>query len=153
MYKRQGLVAQVSVSRVLYVMGKSGSLPSPLAKMDKKRGVPLVATLFVSALSLVLLPFFLNIGMDGLAKVVNFGALASYVILNVCVVWHFWVKGKDHTNPLRLLICPIIGAIIVGAIFVSLDPTSHTIGIIWIIIGIVYYLVTTRLLKRKITME
>ena len=56
-------------------MGKSGSLPSPLAKMDKKRGVPLVATLFVSALSLVLLPFFLNIGMDGLAKVVNFGAL------------------------------------------------------------------------------
>lgn len=148
-----GLVAQVSVSRVLYVMGKSGSLPSPLAKMDKKRGVPLVATLFVSALSLVLLPFFLNIGMDGLAKVVNFGALASYVILNVCVVWHFWVKGKDHTNPLRLLICPVIGAIIVGAIFVSLDPTSHTIGIIWIIIGIVYYLVTTRLLKRKITME
>lgn len=121
--------------------------------MDKKCGVPLVATLFVSrsfARASAVLP---HIGMDGLAKVVNFGALASYLILNVCVVWHFWVKGKDHTNPLRLLICPIIGAIIVGAIFVSLDPTSHTIGVIWIIIGIVYYLVTTRLLKRKITME
>lgn len=148
-----GLVAQVSVSRVLYVMGKSGSLPKPLARMDKKRGVPLVATLFVSAVSLVLLPFFLTIGMDGLAKVVNFGALASYVILNVCVIWYFWIKRKEHGNPMRLLICPIIGTLVVSAIFLSLDTTSHIIGVIWIIVGIIYYLVATRVLKRKVSME
>ena len=148
-----GLVAQVSVSRVLYVMGKSGSLPKPLARMDEKRGVPLVATLFVSALSLVLLPFFLTIGMDGLVKVVNFGALASYAILNVCVIWYFWIKRKEHGNPIRLLICPLVGTSVVLAIFISLDTTSHLIGFVWIAVGIVYYLVTTRILKRTISME
>ena len=121
--------------------------------MDKKRGVPLVATLFVSALSLVLLPFFLNIGMDGLAKVVNFGALASYVILNVCVFWHFWVKGKDHTNPLRILICPIIGAIYAAEALGKTKEDCLKALLVAGIIGIIYYLVTTRLLKRKITME
>ena len=148
-----GLVAQVSISRVLYVMGKSGSLPAPLAKMDKKRGVPLVATLFVSALSLVLLPFFLNIGMDGLAKVVNFGALGSYILLNICVFWYFWIKRKDHGNLLRYLICPIIGVLITASIFASLDPTAHLIGAAWIVIGIIYYLVATHIFKRTISME
>lgn len=148
-----GLVAQVSISRVLYVMGKSGSLPAPLAKMDKKRGVPLVATLFVSALSLVLLPFFLNIGMDGLAKVVNFGALGSYILLNICVFWYFWIKRKDHGNLLRYLICPIVGVLITASIFASLDPTAHLIGAAWIVIGIIYYLVATHIFKRTISME
>lgn len=148
-----GLVAMVSVSRILYVMGKSGSLPSPLAKMDEKRGVPIVATCFVAALSLVLLPFLLVIGMEGLAKVVNFGALASYCLLNVCVVAWYWVRKKDRKNPMGYLVFPILGLVITFAVLVSLDTTSHIIGVVWIVVGIVYYLVMTRVLHREITME
>lgn len=148
-----GLVGMVSVSRILYVMGKSGSLPHALAKMDEKRGVPIVATCFVAALSLVLLPFLLAIGMEGLAKVVNFGALSTYCLLNICVIAWYWVRQKDHGNALRYLICPILGFVVTFAVLVSLDATAHVIGVVWICVGVVYYLVMTRALHREITME
>ena len=148
-----GLVATVSVSRILYVMGKSGSLPGVLAKIDEKRQVPIVATCFVSALSLVLLAPFLLIGMEGLGKVVNFGALSTYFLLNLCVVVWFWFRKKDHGNPVRFLVCPILGMIVVFALLLSLDVPAKIIGVVWIAIGIVYYLVMTRALHREITME
>lgn len=147
-----GMVGQVSVSRILCVMGQSGSLPRALSRVNKK-GVPIVATLFVSALSGVMLPFFLQIGMEEMAKIVNFGALSTYFLLNVCVVAFYWVTKKDHTNPLRYLVLPIIGAIITAAIFASLDPTAHLVGAVWIVVGIVYYLVATKAMHREISME
>ena len=146
------LVVLVSVSNILQVMGRTGSLPKALAHKNAK-GVPIVAMLFTAVLSVALLLPFLIIGMDDLATVVNFGALTTYFLLNLCVFWYYWVKQKDHSNPLRLLICPLIGAVIIGAIFISLDTTAHIIGAAWIIVGIVYYLVATRVLKRDIKME
>lgn len=148
-----GLVGVVSVSRILYVMGKSGSLPSALSKINEKRQVPIVATTFVALLSLVLLPFFLTIGMEGLAKVVNFGALSTYILLNLCVIVWFWIRKKDHSNPLRMLIFPILGALITLAVFLSLDTTAKIIGCAWIIVGIIYYLIMTKGLHRTITLE
>ena len=70
------LAGQTSASRILYAMGNSGSLPKALAKVDDKTRVPVVATLFVSGLSAVMLFFLLQLGMDDIAKVTNFGALA-----------------------------------------------------------------------------
>lgn len=148
-----GLVGVVSVSRILYVMGKSGSLPFALSKINEKRQVPIVATTFVALLSLVLLPFFLTIGMEGLAKVVNFGALSTYILLNLCVIVWFWIRKKDHSNPLRMLIFPILGALIPLAVFLSLDTTAKIIGCAWIIVGIIYYLIMTKGLHRTITLE
>ena len=148
-----GLVATVSVSRILYVMGKSGSLPKPLAKMNEKRQVPQVATTFVSLLSLALLVPFLFIGMEGLGKVVNFGALSTYFLLNLCVIVWFWFRQKDHGNPVRFLICPILGMIVIGALLVSLDIPAKIIGVAWICVGIVYYLVMTRVMHRDVKME
>ncbi len=148
-----GLVGMVSVSRILYVMGKSGSLPSALSKINEKRQVPIVATTFVAILSLVLLPFFLTIGMEDLAKVVNFGALSTYILLNICVIVWFWIKKKDHSNPWRMLIFPLLGTIITLAVFLSLDTTAKIIGVAWIAVGIIYYLIMTKVLHRTITLE
>ncbi len=72
-----------------------------LGQDRRERQVPIVATCFVSALSLVLLAPFLLIGMEGLGKVVNFGALSTYFLLNLCVVVWFWFRKKDHGNPVR----------------------------------------------------
>lgn len=148
-----GLVGMVSVSRILCVMGQSGSLPSPLAKVSKKTGVPTIATYFVAGLSLVLLPFVLFIGMDNLAKVVNFGALSTYLLLNACVIAWFWIRQNDRSNPLRMLVFPIIGTLVTVAVLASLDISAIIIGIIWIVVGVVYYLVMTKGLHREITMQ
>lgn len=147
-----GLVGMVSVSRILCVMGKSGSLPAQLATIDEKTGVPIVATRFVGILSAVMLPFLLMIGMDGLATVVNFGALSTYCLLNICVIAWYWVRQKDRSNPIRYLVCPALGFVITLAVFVSLGMVSHVIGVAWIVIGIVYYLVMTKRFHRSIDM-
>lgn len=148
-----GLVGMVSVSRILCVMGKSGSLPSPLAKISPKTGVPFVATCFVAAFSLAILPFVIAIGMEGLAKVVNFGALSTYFLLNLCVIAWFWVRKKDRSNPLRMLVFPVAGALVVVAVLVSLDASAKVIGAAWIALGIVYYVVMRRVLHREITLQ
>ena len=95
----------------------------------------------------------LLIGMEGLGKVVNFGALSTYFLLNLCVVVWFWFRKKDHGNPVRFLVCPILGMIVVFALLLSLDVPAKIIGVVWIAIGIVYYLVMTHALHREITME
>lgn len=134
-------------------MGNSGSLPKALAKVDNKTHVPVVAALFVSGLSAVMLFFLLQLSMDDVAKVTNFGALASYCLLNICVIWYYWIKQKDHSNPLRLLICPAIGAVITLVIFLSLDSVAHIVGCVWVAIGIAYYPVVTKVLHKSVEME
>lgn len=148
-----GLVGMVSVSRIIYVMAKSGSLPKVLSKMDDKTGVPISATVFVAIASVVILPFAIVIGMDNLAKIVNFGALSTYFLLNLCVIAWFWIRKKDHKNPVRELVFPIIGAIVVGAVFLSLDAIAKIVGCVWIAVGIIYYLVMTKGMHREIKME
>ena len=146
------LAAQSTVSRILYSMGTTGALPRPLAKLNPKTNVPVIATLFVSALSLVMLTVMLPLGMDNVTKVSNFGALASYFLLNICVVWYYWIKLKDHSKPMRLLVCPIIGAVVVFALLVSLNTVAHIAGIAWILVGIAYYLIETKVLHHQISM-
>ena len=118
--------------------------------MDEKTGVPVVATLFVSGLSLAILPALLCLGMDEVAKVSNFGALSTYLILNCTVIWYYWVRQKDHSNPWRLLVCPLLGMAVTLAVLASLSMVAHLVGIAWIVIGVAYYLVTTRVLRRDV---
>lgn len=148
-----GLVGQISIARVMYVMGTTGALPKFFDQINTKRDVPVHSTLFVSALSLAVLFILISIGVDSGAKISNFGALSTYFLLNVCVVWYFWMKLKDHKNVLRHLICPAIGALIVLAILFSLNTLAQVVGLIWIAAGIAYYEIGTRVLHRSMRME
>lgn len=147
------LAGQTSASRILYAMGRSGSLPGFLAKVDSKNNTPVAAVLCVSGLSAAMLLPLLRLSMDDVARVTNFGALASYALLNVCVIWYCWVRQKDHAHPVRLLVCPAIGAAVTLAVFLSLDPVAHIVGCAWVVVGIAYYLVVTRVLHKNVEME
>ena len=144
------LVFEVSIARVLYVMGRSGSLPRVLGRMDERRGVPVAATLFVSGLSLAILPVLLTLGMEEVAKVSNFGALSTYLILNFTVIWYYWVREGDRSDPWRLLVCPALGIAVTLAVLASLSVTAHVAGLAWIAVGVAYYLVITRVLHRDV---
>jgi hypothetical protein len=39
------------------------------------------------------------------------------------------------------LVSPIIGFIIIGFVMVNLDPLAKEIGGVWLIIGIIYYVI------------
>src|SRR4029079_4573612 len=75
------LVAQAATSRLLYAMARDRQLPSFLARVHKRKGVPVNATLLVAVVSLVLGLYFStrDDGISLLSTLVNFGALTAFL--------------------------------------------------------------------------
>ena len=146
------LAAQTAISRILFAMSRDGNLPKALAKVHRKYQTPYVAAAFVGALSLVLVIVFEQLGIDAISRLVNFGALTSFCVLHVTVVWHFFIKERDG-KVFTHLILPLLGFIIVGYTWISLDPASKTMGIIWVVAGIAYYFVLHKVMKKNVDLE
>lgn len=135
------LASQTSVSLILFSMSRSGSLPKKLGILKKGTNLPIVANIFVLVLSLALIFIFigLKLGMSDVAKISNFGALATYAILNVCVIAFFWIRMKERKKIVKHLIFPALGAGICFYILFSLNQIALIVGGIWILVGILYY--------------
>ena len=146
------LAAQTAISRILFAMSRDGNLPKALAKVHRKYQTPYVAAAFVGALSLVLVIVFEQLGIDAISRLVNFGALTSFCVLHVTVVWHFFIKERDG-KVFTHLILPLLGFIIVGYTWISLDPASKIMGVTWVIVGIVYYVVLHKVMKKNVDLE
>ncbi len=138
-----GLAAQTSIARILYVMAKSGAMPKRLGEMNKKNNTPVVATVSVSIVSLVMLVPLLFIGQANAAEFSNFGALASYCLLNFVVVYFCFFKKKEH-KIVRHLILPVLGVVFTLAILFTLDTIPKIVGVAWLVLGIVVYLLATK---------
>ncbi|MEJ7756781.1 MAG: amino acid permease [Nocardioidaceae bacterium] len=142
------LVAQAATSRLLYAMARDRQLPSFLAKVHRKHGVPINATLLVAVVSLVL-GLYMASRDDGivlLSTLVNFGALTSFLVLHVSVVVHFVVRNGSR-DWWRHLIAPVIGFVILTIVVVNADVAAQKLGFVWLGIGaaiLVFLLATGR---------
>lgn len=130
------LVAQAAISRILYSMGRDGKLPKVLSKVHPKFQTPYVSTIIVAVISLLVTIGFAS-KIDTLASLVNFGALTAFLFLHVSVINYFLIKkkSKDYWNH---LILPLIGFVVIGYVWLSLDPLSKIFGFVWLAIGLVY---------------
>ncbi len=130
------LVAQAAISRILYSMARDKKLPGILSKVHPTFKTPYVSTILVAAISLIVTIFFAsNIG--SLASLVNFGALTAFLFLHISVIYYFLIKQKSK-NYIKHLLLPVIGFLIIGFVWLSLDVTAKQLGFIWIAIGLVY---------------
>lgn len=132
------LAAQAATSRLLFSMARDHQLPHFLAKVDKKRGVPVLATFVVAVISLAL-GLYLNAlpnGLTVISTLVNFGALTAFLLLNIAVVWHFAIKGKKFKIWGHVII-PMIGAIILAFVIINAHLAAQIVGLIWLVIGII----------------
>lgn len=142
------LAAQTALTRVLFAMGRDKMLPAPLAKVHPKWKTPYIAVIFVAVASVILFLVFNGLGIAAISKLVNFGALTAFMLLDITVIWYFFIKQKTH-KVVKHLILPLVGFLIIGYVWLSLDPASKIMGISWIAIGIVYYLVLYFGFRRK----
>ena len=132
------MAAQAATSRLLYSMSRDKQLPSFLSKISSRQ-VPMAALLFVSAISLVLVLFF--VGQIGLiSSLVNFGALFGFCLLHVSVVWYYVVRQKSK-NYLLHLVVPALGFVIIAYVLFNADSLAKIGGIVWLGIGVVVYVV------------
>ncbi|AQT80684.1 porin [Mycolicibacterium litorale] len=132
------MAAQAATSRLLYSMSRDRQLPSYLSKVSSRQ-VPMAAILTVSAISVVLVLFF--VGQIGLiSSLVNFGALFSFCLLHVSVAWYYLVRQKSK-NYLLHLVVPALGFVIIAYVLFNADALAKIGGLVWLAIGVVVFIV------------
>jgi amino acid transporter len=136
------LVAQAATSRLLFAMARDRQLPGLLARVHPVRRVPVNATLMVAAVSLVL-GIYMSSRDDGitlLSTLVNFGALAAFLVLHVSVVVHYLVRGRSR-DYWRHLAVPVIGFAILAYVVINAQVAAQTLGFAWFGLGVVVLVV------------
>ncbi|MDO4443416.1 MAG: APC family permease [Slackia sp.] len=136
--------AQLAASRLLYSMGRDKVIPGIFGKVHPKYKTPWIGSLFIGAVALVLVAI---LGMADLATLVNFGALASFIMLNFSVFWFFFVKeGRRKTfgDWVKYFICPWIGILILAYVFTGFQPMTYILGITWFVIGFIILVVKSK---------
>lgn len=147
-----GMTGQVSVSRILYAMGRDGMLPRPLARLHRRFGTPIVAACVVSVFALSAL--FLS--LDVVAFMISFGALAAFAMVNLSVIrTYIFPRGGRRSGltvrvVLTKLVAPLIGFALTIWLWTSLEATTWIVGGIWLAIGVVIIAIVTGGFKRPV---
>ncbi|SDI58338.1 Amino acid transporter [Arthrobacter cupressi] len=136
------MTSQVSVSRIIYAMGRDGLLPRPFGKLHPRFGTPVLAAVTVSAVSLLALVLSLEMA----ATMISFGALFAFSMVNLSVIKHFFWDGKlrGAAGVLNYLLMPFIGFALTIWLWTSLAPNSFIVGLCWMAAGVVFLAFRTK---------
>jgi amino acid transporter len=145
------IAAQAAVSRILFAMARDGKLPAVLAKVHPRYKTPYVSTLAVAFVSL-LVGLLFSARVDDLTRIVNFGALTSFLLLHLSVINHFFIRLRSG-DWLRHVIFPLVGSAVIGFVLYEMDKSAKIMGACWIAVGIVYYFMLNVVLKKPLDLE
>ncbi len=131
------LNSQLAASRILYSMGRDKLIPSIFGKVHPKYKTPYVAAIVFGAVTFTVANL---IDIESLSKLVNYGAMTAYMMLNVAVFWFFFVKKGQRGlgGFLDHFLFPLIGFIVIGYVWYGFDPVTKIVGTLWMILGIIY---------------
>lgn len=137
-----GIAAQASASRLLFAMGRDGTLPrSVFGTLSAKFRTPAANLVMVGTVGL--LAMFLDVATS--TSFINFGAFVAFTLVNVSVVVYYFRRraaGEVH-NPLLYVVAPAIGAVITSYLLLQLDHRAIILGLCWLGVGIVVLAVTS----------
>lgn len=136
------MASQSSAARILFGMGRDGSLPKKIfAYVHPKHKTPTWNIFIIGGISLI----GIKLSLAAAASLINFGALAGFALVNISVIAHYFVKKNQRSTwgIIKYLILPLGGAIVCLLIWVSLDIHSKILGFSWLAVGIVYLAATT----------
>ncbi len=144
-----GMAAHAGVSRLLYVMGRDGVFPEKIfGYVHPKWRTPTFNVVLVGVVAMSAVTFDLVTA----TALINFGALVAFTFVNLSVISQFYIREqrnktfKDHIN---YLVLPVIGALTVGALWLNLEVSSMTLGLVWGAIGLCYLAFITNLFRQK----
>jgi amino acid transporter len=141
------LASQASASRILFGMGRDGVLPKKFfGFVHAKHKTPTNNIILIGVISLVALV--LNLGTA--VSLVNFGALAGFALVNLSVVFHYYIRKKQRSagQTIKYLLFPLIGAAVCVTIWLSLATNAKMLGFAWLGIGFVYLAITTNFFRK-----
>ncbi|OBG87009.1 Putrescine importer PuuP [Mycobacterium sp. E802] len=142
-----GIAAQASASRLLFAMGRDGTLPrSVFGTLSAKFRTPAANLVMVGAVGL--LAMFLDVATS--TSFINFGAFVAFTLVNVSVIVYYFRHraAGEARNPLLYVVAPAIGAVITSYLLLQLDTRAIVLGLCWLGLGIVVLAVTSRGFKK-----
>ena len=156
-----GTDATGGAARLLFGMGRDGVIPRPVfGYLWPRTGTPVINVLLVAVLTFVLATQNLNT----IIEMINFGALIAFFLVNLSVIGYFIVQRKERggVQVLRYLVAPVIGAVVIAWLWLNLASVGWVFkGVIpedlalllpaaWLVLGIVYTLITTSFLRKPL---
>ncbi|MCF8565059.1 APC family permease [Alicyclobacillus tolerans] len=138
------LAAQAAISRLLFSMGRDKMLPAFLSKVHPKYKTPYASTLLVAVVSLVVS---LIMSINNLSRLVNFGALTTFMALNLSVMIYFIGKKKSK-RWWSHLIMPLIGFAVLLYVWLNFDRMTFILGAVWFVIGLGVLAISTKGFKK-----
>ncbi len=137
------LNSQLAASRILYSMGRDKLIPGFFGKVHPRFKTPYIAAIVFGVVTFAVANL---IGIESLSKLVNYGAMTSYMMLNVAVFWFFFVKkGQRGVGGFfNHFLFPVIGFIVIGYVWYGFDPITKIVGTCWLILGVIYGAIKSR---------
>ncbi|MCW1820837.1 Putrescine importer PuuP [Mycolicibacterium conceptionense] len=142
-----GIAAQASASRLLFAMGRDGTLPRAVfGTLSAKFRTPAANLVMVGAVGL--LAMFLDVATS--TSFINFGAFVAFTLVNVSVIVYYFRHraAGESRNPLLYVVAPAIGAVITSYLLLQLDARAIILGLCWLGLGIIVLAVTSRGFKK-----
>lgn len=132
------IVSITAGSRLLFGMGRDGVLPKKIfAAINKKWKTPHWNIILIVALEILMGSIF---KVDDIAELIDFGALLGFILLNISVVWLYFVKRRGAKYSflyfLKYLFSPVAGILVLGWVFINMQTITIIVGSIWLLIGI-----------------
>jgi amino acid transporter len=90
--------------------------------------------------------------VDDLTRVVNFGALASFVLLHLAVINHYFRRRRSG-DWLRHVVFPLTGLFIILFVLYEMDRAAKILGAAWIAMGVLYYALLAWRSKKPVAVE
>ena len=130
------MAAQTATSRVLFGMSRDELLPKFFSVIHPKYKTPYLSSIFIGVLSFFVA---ISLGVENLVRLVNFGAISAFIMLNFAIFWFFFIKEKerDFKGIVRNLVCPLLGILILGFVWTSFDHLTQIVGFSWLAVGLV----------------
>ena len=141
------MASQASVSRILFAMGRDGSLPAPLFyRLHRRYRTPVTANLIVGLFGLTAL----FISLATVSSMISFGALAAFSFVNLAVVKTYVVdRGRRSGADLVMYgLLPFVGFAFTIYLWTQLSSLTFEVGLSWLAVGFVYLLVLTRMFRK-----
>jgi APA family basic amino acid/polyamine antiporter len=153
--------AMIAVSRLTYSMGQYRQLPEALRQLHPRYRTPYIAIIIFAAIAIITM---LPGQTDLLATMYSFGAMLSFTIAHVAVIqlrrkesdrertWKppFNVRAFGVELPLTAVFGGL-GTFTAWIVVMALNPRTLAIGLGWMALGIVVYLLYRRNQKLPLT--
>lgn len=136
------LASQTSVARILFAMGRDGTLPRKFADLHPRFRTPWLSAIVVGAIGLLALVLSLTL----VTSLISFGSLVAFTAVNAAVIKHY-VIDQNRRDP-RSLACylalPLVGLALCLWLWTSLSVDAFVIGIPWMLAGTVVLVISAR---------